>query len=114
MFSIPNSFRRGPLGCCLESWEYITEAVDFIYLFILRKLKSFGVYSNTGLTRGGACIENAVLSAVICWISSITASDFKKLNRCRKLAGNGISCLRMIHKLENLMENTADSALYSN
>ena len=61
-------------------------------------------------------VESTVSSVVICWGSSIRASDLKKLNKLIKKAGSVLGTVleilelilqqRILHKMKNIMDNS--------
>ena len=54
----------------------------------LRKLRSYSICSKMLHIFYKSVVESSILSAVICWGSSIRASDLKKLNKLIKWAGS--------------------------
>ena len=77
-------------------------------LYFLRKLRSFSVSSRMLQIFYQSVVESAVSSAVICWGSSIRASDLKKLNKLIKKAGSVLELnlqRRILNKMKTFMNN---------
>ena len=53
-------------------------------------------------------VESAIQSTVICWRSSIRASDLKKLNKLIKKVGSVLELIllrKTLYKMKNIMDN---------
>ena len=75
-------------------WIYNTNAVyekGQSRLYHLRRLGSCGVCSKMCIFYK-SFVKSAVLSVVICWGSSVRASDLKKLNKLIKTTGSVLDC----------------------
>ena len=86
-------------------WRSNTEAVykkGMSRLYILRKLKSFSVYSKMLEILYQSVVASVLFFAVVCLGSSIGASDTNRLNKLMKKAGSVIGCKQ--DTLEAVME----------
>ena len=85
-----------------------------LWLYFLRKLRSFNVCSNMLHIFCQSVVASAIFFAAICWSSSIRASDSKTPNKVIKKAGTVLGTAleplelerRMLFKLLNVMGNT--------
>ena len=80
-------------------WRNNTDAVNEkgqSRLDFLRNLRSFSVCSQMLHIFSKSVVERLVLSTVICWWSSIRASDLKKLNKLIKKTGSVLESLELI------------------
>ena len=86
-------------------------------LFLLRRLRSFGVEGALLKSFFDSVVASAIFFGVVCWGSSISAADRKRLNKLVKKASSVLGCpldpvevvadRRMIAKLSSLMDNTS-------
>ena len=86
-------------------WRSNTEAVykkGMSRLYILRKLKSFSVYSKMLEILYQSVVASVLFFAVVCLGSSIGASDTNRLNKLMKKDGSVIGCKQ--DTLEAVME----------
>ena len=84
-------------------------------LHLLRRLRSFGVQQTLLKTFYDSVVSSVVMYGVVCWGSSITAAEAKKLNNLVKKAGSVLGCSldpvevvgdgRMMTKLSSILSN---------
>ncbi len=84
-------------------------------LYFLRKLRSFNVCSKMLEIFYQSVIASTLYSSVVCWRSSITASDTSRMNKLITKAGSIIGCRqetfeavverRTLNKLLSTMDN---------
>lgn len=84
-------------------------------LYLLRRLRSFGVQGALLRTFFDTVVASAIFSGVVCWSSSISTADRKKLDKIIKKASSVLGCpldsvqevgdRRMMAKLSSLMDN---------
>ena len=86
-------------------------------LHLLRKPTSFGVQGALLKTFYNSVVASAIMYGVVCWSSSITAADRKRLNKLVKKASSVLGCpldpvevvgdRRMTTKLLSIMEDAS-------
>ena len=86
-------------------------------LHLLRRLRSFGVQEALLRTFYDSVVASAIFYGVVCWSSSITAAERKRLNKLVKKAGSVLGCSldpvevvgdrRMTAKLSSIMDNVS-------
>ena len=86
-------------------------------LFLLRRLRSFGVCRTLLRTFYDSVVASALLYAVVCWGGGCTERDRKKLDRLVRRASSVLGCSldftqevgerRILEKLKSIMDNTS-------
>ncbi|KAI4877474.1 hypothetical protein NFI96_030848, partial [Prochilodus magdalenae] len=84
-------------------------------LYLLRRLRSFGVQGALLRTFFDTVVASAIFYGVVCWGSSISTADRKRLNKLLKRAGSVLGSpldpvhvvgdRRMLSKLASMLEN---------
>ena len=84
-------------------------------LYFLRWLRSLSICSKVLYIFHKSAMESSILSAVVCWGSSIRASDLKKLNKVLKRADSVLLAVlepleeimqrRILYKMKNMIDN---------
>ncbi|KAI4879016.1 hypothetical protein NFI96_030874 [Prochilodus magdalenae] len=84
-------------------------------LYLLRRLRSFGVQGALLRTFFHTVVASAIFYGVVCWGSSISTADRKRLDKLLKRAGSvlgspldpvqGVGDRRMLAKLASMLEN---------
>ena len=101
-------------------WTVNTQAVykkGQSRLHLLRRLRSFGVRDGLLRTFYDSVVASAIFYGVVCWSSSITAAERKRLDKLVKKAGSVLGCSldpvevvgarRMVAKLSSIMDNVS-------
>ncbi|TWW82115.1 hypothetical protein D4764_01G0019300 [Takifugu flavidus] len=108
-------------------WSHNTDALvkkGNSRLFLLRRLRSFGVQGPLLRTFCDSVVGSAIFCGIVCWSSSITDRDRKRMDRLVRRASSVLGCPldlvevlgngRMMAKLSSMLNNTyIDSALRS-
>lgn len=86
-------------------------------LYLLRRLRSFGVQGSLLKTFYDTVVASAIFYGVVCWGSSISTADRKRLDKLIKKAGSVLGChldpvevvgeRRMMAKLSSMLENNS-------
>ncbi|TWW81606.1 hypothetical protein D4764_01G0014210 [Takifugu flavidus] len=86
-------------------------------LFLLRRLRSFGVQGPLLRTFYDSVVGSAILYGIVCWSSSITDRDRKRMDRLVRRASSVLGCPldsvevvgngRMMAKLSSMLNNTS-------
>lgn len=84
-------------------------------LFLLRKLRSFGVQGSLLKTFYNSVVASAIHYGIVCWSGSISARDRKRLERLVRKAGSVLGCSldtleevgnsRMLAKLKAMLDS---------
>ena len=61
-------------------------------LYLLRKLRSFGVQGAPLTSFYDSVVASAIFYGVVCWSSSISAADRRRLDKLIKKAGSTLGC----------------------
>ncbi|KAI3377337.1 hypothetical protein L3Q82_008540 [Scortum barcoo] len=85
-------------------------------LFLLRRLRSFGVQGPLLRTFYDSVVASAIFYGIVCWASSITDRDRRRMDRLVRRASSVLGCPldsvevvgngRMMAKLSSLLETT--------
>ncbi|KAI3354749.1 hypothetical protein L3Q82_004522 [Scortum barcoo] len=86
-------------------------------LFLLRRLRSFGVQGPLLRTFYDSVVASAIFYGIVCWASSITDRDRRRMDRLVRRASSVLGCPldsvevvgngRMMAKLSSLLNNTS-------
>ncbi|TWW53905.1 hypothetical protein D4764_0186440 [Takifugu flavidus] len=86
-------------------------------LFLLRRLRSFGVQGPLLRTFYDSVVGSAIFYGIVCWSSSITDRDRKRMDRLVRRASSVLGCPldsvevvgngRMMAKLSSMLNNTS-------
>ncbi|KAI3376291.1 hypothetical protein L3Q82_016422 [Scortum barcoo] len=86
-------------------------------LFLLRRLRSFGVQGPLLRTFYDSVVASAIFYGIVCWASSITDRDRRRMDRLVRRASSVLGCPldsvevvgngRMMAKLSSLLTNTS-------
>ncbi|KAI3351524.1 hypothetical protein L3Q82_020366, partial [Scortum barcoo] len=86
-------------------------------LFLLRRLRSFGVQGPLLRTFYDSVVASAIFYGIVCWASSITDRDRRRMDRLVRRASSVLGCpldsvevvgnRRMMAKLSSLLNNTS-------
>ncbi|XP_078264925.1 uncharacterized protein LOC144598602 [Rhinoraja longicauda] len=109
------------LGVYLNNKLDRTENTDALYrkgqsrLYLLRRLRSFGVQGAPLRTFYNTVVASAIFYGVVCWSSSISAAEGKRLDKLVRKASSVLGCpldsvqavgdRRMMAKLTLLLDN---------
>ncbi|KAI5085856.1 gastrula zinc finger protein XlCGF28.1-like [Silurus meridionalis] len=111
------------LGVHLNNKLDWTDNTEAIYkkgqsrLFLLRRLRSFGVQGELLKTFFDSVVASAIFYGVVCWGSSISTADRKRLDKLIRKASSVLGIpldtvqevgeRRMVTKLSSLLENAS-------
>ncbi|KAI3359132.1 hypothetical protein L3Q82_002598 [Scortum barcoo] len=86
-------------------------------LFLLRRLRSFGVQGLSSGPSYDSVVASAIFYGIVCWASSITDRDRRRMDRLVRRASSVLGCPldsvevvgngRMMAKLSSLLNNTS-------
>ncbi|TWW80191.1 hypothetical protein D4764_01G0000060 [Takifugu flavidus] len=101
-------------------WSHNTDALvkkGNSRLFLLRRLRSFGVQGPLLRTFYYSVVGSAIFYGIVCWSSSITDRDRKRMDRLVRRASSVLGCPldsvevvgngRMMAKLSSMLNNTS-------
>ncbi|TWW69303.1 putative RNA-directed DNA polymerase from transposon BS [Takifugu flavidus] len=101
-------------------WTHNTDALvkrGNSRLFLLRRLRSFGVQGPLLRTFYDSVVGSAIFYGIVCWSSSITDRDRKRMDRLVRRANSVLGCPldsvvvvgngRMMAKLSSMLNNTS-------
>ncbi|TWW61350.1 hypothetical protein D4764_05G0014400 [Takifugu flavidus] len=101
-------------------WTHNTDALvkkGNSRLFLLRRLRSFGVQGPLLRTFYDSVVGSAIFYGIVCWSSSITDRDRKRMDRLVRRASSVLGCPldsvevvgngRMMAKLSSMLNNTS-------
>ncbi|TWW77104.1 hypothetical protein D4764_12G0004940 [Takifugu flavidus] len=101
-------------------WSHNTDALvkkGNSRLFLLRRLRSFGVQGPLLRTFYDSVVGSAIFYRIVCWFSSITDRDRKRMDRLVRRASSVLGCPqdsvevvgngRMMAKLSSMLNNTS-------
>ncbi|TWW55977.1 hypothetical protein D4764_09G0010270 [Takifugu flavidus] len=101
-------------------WTHNTDALvkkGNSRLFLLRRLRSFGVQGPLLRTFYDSVVGSAIFYGIVCWSSSITDRDRKRMDRLVRRASSVLGCPldsvevvgngRMVAKLSSMLNNTS-------
>ncbi|TWW61037.1 hypothetical protein D4764_05G0011270 [Takifugu flavidus] len=101
-------------------WTHNTDALvkkGNSRLFLLRRLRSFGVQGPLLRTFYDSVVGSAIFYGIVCWSSSITDRDRKRMDRLVRRASSVLGCPldsvevvgngRMMVKLSSMLKNTS-------
>ncbi|KAI3369235.1 hypothetical protein L3Q82_007782 [Scortum barcoo] len=117
--------------CCKEEWAKLPKDSLFLFLvkisttycaqdgrlFLLRRLRSFGVQGPLLRTFYDSVVASAIFYGIVCWASSIIDRDRRRIDRLVRRASSVLGCPldsvevvgngRMMAKLSSLLNNTS-------
>ncbi|TWW67098.1 hypothetical protein D4764_02G0001390 [Takifugu flavidus] len=101
-------------------WSHNTDALvkkGKSRLFLLRRLRSFGVQGPLLRTFYDSVVGSAIFYGIVCWSNSITYRDRKRMDRLVRRASSVLGCPldsvevvgngRMMAKLSSMLNNTS-------